>query len=51
MKSFAKIVYLSLILLLLNSCYKYKEENPLAVPPMFQEDYKELTDNTTENDL
>lgn len=34
-----------LILLSLSSCYKYTEKNPLAVPPMFQEDYEELTNN------
>jgi hypothetical protein len=43
MKVFIKIGCLILILLSLASCYKYKEDNPLAVPPMFQKDYEELT--------
>jgi len=45
MKIFIKIGCLSLVLLSLNSCYSYKETNPLAVPPMFQKDYNELTKN------
>jgi len=45
MKFFIKLGCLSLLLLSLNSCYKYKEDNKLAVPPMFQKDYEVLTKN------
>lgn len=51
MKAFFKTLCFCLTLITLTSCYKYKEKNPLAVPPMFEEDYKELTkQRNTENE-
>lgn len=48
MKDILKTILFSMILITLSSCYKYKEDNPLAVPPMFEEEYKELTNQENE---
>jgi hypothetical protein len=45
MKIFIKLICISAVLLSLNSCYKYKEDNDLAVPPMFTREYQELMKN------